>query len=136
MATAMVIGFADMANSADFGPTDIAKAISTYEQNQIRFHRDYAGKQISFSWVFNSARKHWFGNGYIVQLGDNVTCDVNDPTTLNTVIEWNKGQNVSVIGTIDDVTFGTLELKNCNLQVITNEAAQGARGLVGNPTTK
>jgi hypothetical protein len=109
-------------HAADFGPTDIAKAIDTYKQNEIRFKRDYVGRMISFGWTFAGASSRLFG-GYRVEFGnggwgDNVACDVKDQATLDKVVEWNKGQLVTVTGTIDDVSIGDLLLKNCTLQAI------------------
>jgi len=114
---------ATVAQAADYGPTDIQRAIDTYKQNEIRFGRDFAGKTISFTWTFHKARSRMFSNGYVVEFGnggfsDGVSCDVSDQGTIDTVIEWNKGQRVSVVGTIYDVTMGTLQLKECTIRAL------------------
>lgn len=123
LVTAALALVATVAQAADFGPTDIQRAIETYKQNEIRFGRDFAGKTISFTWTFNRARSRMFSNGYVVEFGNGgfsggVECDVNDQATIDTIIEWNKGQRVSVTGTIDDVTMGTLQLKGCTIRAL------------------
>jgi len=52
------------------GPTDIQKAIDTYHQNEIRFVRDFKGKQIAFTWNFK--RANTFGDHVSVDFGGGI----------------------------------------------------------------
>ena len=51
-----------------------------------------------------------FGNNL---LGDNVTCDVKDRSTIDLMMDWDKGQMVTVFGTIRDTLMGDIMLDNC-----------------------
>ena len=100
------------------GPTDIEKAIDTYKKNEIRFVRDFKGKQIAFTWNFK--RANTFGDHVSVDFGggdSEVTCRHIDQKTQELMVEWNRGQWASVEGTIDDAGYETLYLKNCVINV-------------------
>jgi hypothetical protein len=123
--TASVIGLAgNVAHAAidtrpELGPDDIAKAIETAKQNELRFKRDYEGRTIFFSWVFYKVSSS-FSDGWRVEFGNgsfsgNVYCRVSDQSTLNRVIEWDKGHHATIRGTIVDGSWGDLELKNCSV---------------------
>ena len=97
---------------------DIQKAIDTYHQNEIRFVRDFKGKQIAFTWNFK--RANTFGDHVSVDFGggdSEVTCRHIDQKTQELMVEWNRGQWASVEGTIDDAGYETLYLKNCVINV-------------------
>ena len=110
-------------HAADFGSSDIQKAIETYKANELSFTRDYAGKSIEFTWVLHKVSAQLFGNGYRVSFGNvgfsgGVDCIISDQTMLDTIVEWNKGQRVNVYGIIKDVTVGDLQLKQCKVSAI------------------
>src|SRR5262245_16805917 len=124
-----VVALATPVIAAELGPQDIQRAVDTYKQNEIRFERDFKGRTIGFTWIFYKASSRLFSNGYRVSFGNNgdVVCTVQDPKVLDQIVEWNKGQKVSVSGTIDDVTFGTLYLQGCTIQALRKMSpAQGA----------
>ena len=50
--------------------------------------------------------------------GGNVDCIVSDESTINSMIDWNKGQNVKISGTIDDTLMGDVKLKDCTYTVV------------------
>jgi hypothetical protein len=124
MEKALLIGTAMLTLSASafafecLGPTDIQKAIDTYHQNEIRFVRDFKGKQIAFTWNFK--RANTFGDHVSVDFGggdSEVTCRHIDQKTQDLMVEWNRGQWASVEGTIDDAGYETLYLKNCVISI-------------------
>jgi hypothetical protein len=111
------------AHAADFGPSDIQRAIDTYGANELRFTRDFVGRSIEFTWVFRDASSRYFGSGYRITIGNgsfngNVDCVITDPIMLDKIVEWNKGQRVKVYGVIKDVTMGDLQLKECIITAI------------------
>src|SRR5262249_5191319 len=118
-----VLVFAGSATyAADLGPEAIQGSMDSYKNNKLRFNRDYKGKTIAFSWLFEEVSGKSYSDGYRVKFGpgglfsDGVVCYVLDQAVLNKIVEWNKGQKISVSGTIDDISFGNLELKNCQFE--------------------
>jgi hypothetical protein len=114
-----------LAHAAEYGPDDIGRAIETGKQNEIRFTRDFANRTIGFVWTFDHATSS-FGGGYNVEFGNggmfgNVICEVSEQSTLNRVVEWNKGQRASVTGIIDRASFGDLYLRNCKIEAVQEE---------------
>jgi len=109
--------------AAEFGGSDIQRAIDTYRANEVRFQRDFAGRSIDFNWVFYKASSRFIGSGYRITIGNggfsgNVDCIINDQATLDQLVNWNKGQRIHVTGIIDDVTMGDLQLKQCRLEAM------------------
>jgi hypothetical protein len=99
------------------GPTDIQKAIDTYHQNEMRFRRDFKGKQIAFTWNFSSASAYTHSTSVTFGgSGTSVVCRDVSQQVVDLMVDWDKGQWASVEGTIDDAGFGdTLWLKNCRV---------------------
>jgi len=95
------------------GEPDIATIVNVYRQNSVKFRRDYVGAQFSASLPFKSAGEHWYG-GLTASFGNVVCLDIVGDT--KGIADWREGGLVSVNGTIEDVTLGTVQLKNCHLQ--------------------
>lgn len=51
-----------------------------------------------------------FGNN---TFSGNVICHVKDRPTIDQMMDWDKGQMVTVSGSIDHTTLGDLVLNNC-----------------------
>ena len=43
-----------------------------------------------------------------------IDCEVSDRTTVNTIVDWNKGDEVGVTGVVKDNTMGTTNLEQCS----------------------
>jgi hypothetical protein len=102
-----------------FGAKDIQTITKTAKSNEIRFKRDYKGKpftanlpvnRISENFLFKDRYTATFGSN---MLGNNVTCEVRDQPTIELMMDWDKGQKVTVSGTIDDTLLGDIKLKDC-----------------------
>ena len=101
-------------------PDQVPQVIETYNANQARFVNNYRGKifdgQVTLASVVENPV---FKNNFTVQFdvgGQEVDCpDITDKHVIKKIINWNKGQQITVIGSIEDVTFGDLELSNCKL---------------------
>lgn len=108
-----------VASTSELDYTDIQRALDTYKQNEARFNRDFVNKTIAFQGSVDKVVKSVIGGGYYVTFGgDTVKCDLQDQATIDKAIDWNPGQRVDVLGTIDDVWFGTLHLKHCTLNAV------------------
>lgn len=125
MITAAVLGaMVAPALAYDLNNTDIPKALASYEQNQLRFNREYVGKTISFGGPVNEIQKQIIGGSYRITFGNtnsfsgHVYCEITDPVLLDKIVAWNKGDMVNVDGTIKDVWFGNLELDRCHMDLV------------------
>ena len=108
------------------GLDDIARIHSTYNANQARFFRDFAGRhfsskmpitRISENPIFRGSFDVFFGGGGL--LGD-VKCEFSDKNDVARITEMNKGDIVNVIGVIKDHSFGVIELKECSISTATD----------------
>lgn len=80
--------------------------------NEPRFNRDFKGKQfldlLSFKSITHTLWK-WQANF------DGAYCFV-DEKTAKSMIDWSKGQQVAVYGTINDTMFGDIQLDSCQFK--------------------
>jgi hypothetical protein len=102
-----------------FGASNIPTIVDTYRENQIRFSRDYVGQPFAAVLPFRSASERWIGSGYRILLSVDswitVDCIILNQSALNVIANWREGDQVKIEGVIDDVTLGSLQLKNCKL---------------------
>jgi pyruvate/2-oxoglutarate dehydrogenase complex dihydrolipoamide acyltransferase (E2) component len=103
------------------GADSLSKIVDTYRQNEIRFKRDYVGKQFDDVLPFRSAKAKIFSEDqYTVGFGkgmfvSDIDCTVSDKATMDRVIDWNKGDRIRIRGVIKDVTMGSVQLDRCQL---------------------
>jgi hypothetical protein len=108
-------------SNADLSSADVRRIHSTYENNEARFFRDFAGRhfsskmpitRISENPIFRGSFDVFFGGDGL--LGD-VKCEFSDKNDVARITEMNKGDIVNVIGVIKDHSFGVIELKECSI---------------------
>jgi hypothetical protein len=106
------------------GPQDIDRAILTYQQNKLRFARDYGGRTIKFIWTFQDAEHKTYEDGVRITLGPadyfkpGVWCVTTDQETVDRAIEWKPGQRVKATGVIKEVSWGKLVLRDCTAEAV------------------
>lgn len=109
----------DAAPTVAFSSRDIVSIVETSRGNEIRFARDFKGRSFGADGAFKSASESFMGGGYTVTVdtdGGSVLCELSDPAMLNAAVEWNRGQPVSVSGSIRTTIIGTLVLdKGCRV---------------------
>jgi hypothetical protein len=92
---------------------DLADIVVAARENELRFDRDYTGKQFSGTAAFEGAEAARFGAGYTVVF-DTVVChSITDAKQLDKASDMIAQQNVSVVGTIDAVNAGRVVLRDC-----------------------
>ena len=83
---------------------DIPAITNTSKSNEIRFKRDYKGKPFQGTLPVNKISENYFlKDRYTATfgkniLGNNVTCKVTDKQTIDMMMDWDKGQMVTVSG--------------------------------------
>jgi hypothetical protein len=105
-------------HSQTITPEQVQTVIETYNANEARFTSNYRGKKFSGSMTLNAVEENViFKNTFIVkfEIGDaEVDCpNIEDKILIKRMVDWDKGQLVSVTGSIEDVTFGDLQLSGC-----------------------
>jgi putative nucleic acid binding protein len=107
--------------SGSFSARDIAKIISTYDDNEMRFKRDYAGQTFSDSLPFESASEPPFvKDQYIVSFGrkgglGKVYCIIKNPSDIAEVANWHKGDMIRIQAKIYNVVMNSIALNKCDL---------------------
>lgn len=100
--------------------TDLEAMRSTYEKNQARFVRDFAGKTFQASLQIASiTRSRTAKDRFDVSLERGVSCGTDDPKVVSFITNLNKGDRVRVKGIIDDIVNGNVELAKCELGAAT-----------------
>lgn len=95
---------------------DLEAMRSTYEKNQARFVRDFAGKTFQASLQVDSiTRSRTAKDRFDVSLEKGVSCGTDDPKVVSFITNLNKGDRVRVKGVIDDIVNGKVELAKCEL---------------------
>lgn len=80
--------------------------------NEPRFNRDFKSKPFLDVLVFKSiSQTLWKWQASF----DGAYCFV-DEKTARSMIDWNKGQQVTVYGTINDTMFGDIHLDSCQFK--------------------
>jgi hypothetical protein len=93
---------------------DVPAMVAAYKQNEVRFKRDYVGRQFSDRLKLERVSN---GNGITsdtrtrINFG-NVHCYVTTGSVPG-VTSWNQGDLVEVWGIVKDVWFSTVELEQC-----------------------
>ena len=96
----------------------IEEMITTYDQNQARFHVRFRGAEISSTGVVLSIKTDFMGvgNRFFVNLdvgGSTVRCNT---TNRDVAASLNKGSKVKFKGMIHDVTFESLNINDCQFE--------------------
>ena len=107
-------------NDQQVGSSSAAAIIETYRDNPARFTRDFKGKQfvgvLAFSDVIQNAI---FNELYHINLeandGSTLSCTIRGMDAVGRAADMNAGERYKVVGTIDDVTFGNIELERCQI---------------------
>lgn len=108
-----VLMFSTGVSHAQLSGKDSSEIVNTSRNNELKFNRDYKGKTFSDVLSFKSASESIFGSSWSVLFGA-VTCSgITDQSVLNEIIDWNKGEKVSVTGTVYNTILGTILLDNC-----------------------
>jgi hypothetical protein len=116
------LAFSASSNAENLSMQDLTAMHDTYKANQIRFKRDYAGRQFVGRIQFRTVRESIFGDGeYTVEFGtggftSDLDCKVSDPAVLDTIIDWNKGDMITVSGVVKDSMMGSIQLGECSFQ--------------------
>ena len=102
------------------GEQDIANMHASYDDNQARFHRDYIGRQFSANLPIRQISESVFGSDtLVISLGSGTLIgDVNCKAggdNIRAAAELHKGQMVHVTGTVYDHSFGSIDLKECQI---------------------
>jgi hypothetical protein len=80
--------------------------------NEPRFNRDFKGKPFGDVLVFQSiSQTLWYWQAHF----EGAYCFV-DEKTAKSMIDWNRGQQVAVSGTIKTTMFGDIQLDNCQFK--------------------
>jgi hypothetical protein len=102
--------------------SDLPQMHSTYSNNQARFKRDYVDKTLTARLPIHSITEEMFAKGsYRVGLGNvsgfsaDVDCVVSDKPTIDKVMDWNKGDVVTVSGRVSDRVMGSIILRPCQV---------------------
>jgi hypothetical protein len=91
-----------------------ANAVVDSRSNQVRFNRDYKGKIFQDTLTLKSITETPRGSGYDVSF-DGADCRVT-ATDAQRMIDWNKGQQVRVTGSIRTTASGDLQLDACSFE--------------------
>ncbi|GLI92726.1 hypothetical protein LMG27198_17180 [Methylocystis echinoides] len=95
---------------------DLDAIRSTYEKNQARFVRDFAGRTFEASLqVDRITRSRTEKNRFDLSLERGVSCGIDDPQVVSFITNLNKGDKVRVRGLVDDIANGNVELTKCAL---------------------
>lgn len=93
--------------------------METSRGNEMRFVRDFKGRQFGADGIFKSASQSLMGGGYTLTVDTDdgsVVCEISDPTMINAAVDWNRGQSVFVSGSIRTTIIGNLVLeKGCRV---------------------
>lgn len=99
---------------------DIAKE---YKDNEVAAEAKYKGKKVEISGIINSIGKDVLDDVYIVlSNGDeyaiinNVQCYFKDKEQISKVADLQKGQEVTLIGTVNSSIAGTVMIKDCYIK--------------------
>jgi hypothetical protein len=112
---------AQSSSAISLSSADLPKIVSTYRENEMRFKRDFFGKQFSDVLPFRSATENMFSKGpYIVGFGtggllSDLDCKVTSPEKISIIADWNKGDRIRVEGIVNDVNMGSVRLDPCSL---------------------
>ena len=89
------------ASGQTLGTLSLPKMVDAYQQNGVRFKRDYAGKHFEDIMQFRSAKES--ADRYLVGFGlrgftSDVDCSVSDKAEIDRIVDWNKGDRIWVRG--------------------------------------
>ena len=121
LAIAAVVLAAAARAGGPLGIDDLPKIYDTYASNEAKFNSIYAGEFFEAASTFHSASTSWLsGKTLHVRLGEgaflgDVKCDVSGDAGIAMIAKLDKGDIVSVRGTIKDSTMGTIGLVNCDI---------------------
>jgi hypothetical protein len=103
-----------------FGRDDLAKIHAEYKANQARWDVEYKDKVLDLTLEVDSIKNSFSGSGLSVSFMENksdwssgVACE--HVPTSSFIQAKNKGDTLHIRGVIDDHSFGSVDLKNCEL---------------------
>lgn len=120
VASVIAFSYPAISSAESLGIGDLESMHSTYKANQIRFKRDYVGKSFVGRIAFRTVRESMFNDGeYTVEFGNggftsDVDCKVSDPSVIDKIVEWNKGDVINVSGVVADSLMGSIQLSGCS----------------------
>jgi hypothetical protein len=111
--------------AGDLTDADLDAMRSTYEKNQARFVRDFAGRTFLASLqVENVTRSRAVKNRFDLNLERGITCGIDEPQIVSFITNLNKGDKVRVRGVVEDIANGNVELTKCELSPASGSAPQ------------
>ena len=108
--------------TAILGAGDLRSMHDTYNKNQARFFRDFKNRQFSAILPLHNVVESPLEKGsYSVSFGDgnwtgDVNCKIADQSTIDLITNLDKGDRMLIKGTIEDHTFGSIDLTGCQLR--------------------
>lgn len=119
----LACGSAVKAQEQDLGVKDLRQMHATYEANQARFMKTYRDRRFKGVVRVYTVEENQFERGQFAVdfsykaanlFGGEVRCPfIRDKKTIDQITDLNKGDRVSVEGTIEDHAFGKVVLKDC-----------------------
>jgi len=108
------------ATERTYGEADMPRIVDDSRNNELRFNRDYKGQRLTFVGRFNGVTESLFGLRKHVTIkgfgpnGAYCFLDNADPV-LKRMIDWRRGQQINVSGTISTTMFGDVALDDCSI---------------------
>ena len=93
---------------------DAERIVATSHGNEIRFNRDFKGKEFHDVLVLDTI---WAGlvGGYDVNFNEGIHCHI-DEVGAKKLIDWDPGKRVKVTGTINTTLLGIIDLRGCEFE--------------------
>ncbi len=111
--------------AGDLTDADLDAMRSTYEKNQARFVRDFAGRTFLASLqVEGVTRSRTVKNRFDLSLARGLSCAIDDPQIVSFITNLNKGDKVRVKGVVDDIVNGNVELTKCEVSTASGSPPQ------------
>jgi hypothetical protein len=108
-------------DAVPLGPDDLTSVTRTYNDNQLRFKRDFFERRFSGVLPFRGVTENPFSKGtYRVGFGSrdflsSLDCMITAPEQLSVITDWSKGDLIQVEGIVADVTMDSVQLDPCKL---------------------
>ena len=101
--------------STALGVSDFSAIVSASRDNELRFARDYEGKNFRSSGEFLKVAEGFMSSAYRVSVqtdGGEVDCSISDQEKLREIVDWHKGQKVTIFGQVSSTIMGDLILSS------------------------
>jgi hypothetical protein len=115
ISAACAISSCSVTQSGPLTASNLPALVDASRNNAARFNRDYAGKPFRSDGFFEVSNNIFGTATAWITFSNNgeVSCQLDNMATVSFVADLTKGQPVSVSGTVDHTTLGTLFLHNC-----------------------